>query len=180
MSRYTRSIVALALGSAFAYGAQAQALGGAEYKAAKDQVEASYKLAREACNQQSGNAKDVCVEQAKGQKKVDEAQLDYRRSGKDADRSKVAMARAEAEYAVAKERCDDMAGNQKDVCVKDAKAAETRAKADAKVSSGAESGKAAADDKRVADYKAAVERCDSMAGAAKDSCVAAAKQRYHQ
>jgi hypothetical protein len=33
---------------------------------------------------------------------------------------------------VAKEKCDDKAGNEKDVCVKEAKAALVRAKADAK------------------------------------------------
>src|SRR5262245_56590311 len=135
MSRFTQSIVALAIGAGFACGAQAQmTMSPGDAKAAKDQIEASYKTAREACNSQSGNAKDVCVEQAKGQRKVDEAGLDCRRSGRDADRTQVAMARAEADYAVAKERCDDMSGNAKDVCVKDAKAAETRAKADAKVS----------------------------------------------
>ena len=37
------------------------------------------------------------------------------------------MKKAEAEYEVAKERCDDLAGNAKDVCVKDAKAAHERA-----------------------------------------------------
>ena len=33
------------------------------------------------------------------------------------------MKKADAEYDVAKERCDDLAGNAKDVCQKDAKAA---------------------------------------------------------
>ena len=36
----------------------------------------------------------------------------------------------------------------------------------------------AADDKRDADYKVAVEKCDALAGAAKDSCVRDAKVRY--
>ena len=39
-------------------------------------------------------------------------------------------------YEVAKERCDDLKGNDKDACVKDAKAAEARAKADAKAHKG--------------------------------------------
>ncbi|MGA0611721.1 hypothetical protein [Caldimonas sp. KR1-144] len=179
MSRFTHSLMALALGAAFAGGLQAQTVGTGDHKAAKDQIEASYKAAREACDQQSGNAKDVCVEQAKGQRKVEEAQLEYRRSGRPADQQKIAIARAEADYAVAKERCDDLSGNAKDVCVKDAKAAETRAKADAKMAmANTENRQDAASDKRKAEYKAAVERCDSLAGDAKDSCVAAAKQRY--
>ena len=44
----------------------------------------------------------------------------------------MSIAKAEAEYAVAKERCDDQAGNAKDVCVKEAKSAQTAAKANAR------------------------------------------------
>ena len=40
---------------------------------------------------------------------------------------KVLVAKAESAYAVAKERCDDKSGNAKDVCVKEAKAVESRA-----------------------------------------------------
>ena len=46
---------------------------------------------------------------------------------------KVADARADAAYDVAKEKCDDLKGNDKDVCEKDAKAARVKAKEDAKV-----------------------------------------------
>ena len=86
------------------------------------------------------------------------------------------MARAESTYAVAKERCDDLAGNPKDVCVQQAKAAEVKALADAKM--GRQIGQAkteAAEDKRDADYKTAIEKCDANSGSAKDACVAAAK-----
>ena len=47
-------------------------------------------------------------------------------------RHAVSIAKAEADYSVAKEKCDDKAGNAKEVCIKEAKAAEARAKADAK------------------------------------------------
>ena len=36
----------------------------------------------------------------------------------------------------------------------------------------------AAEDKRDADYKVAVEKCDALAGAAKDACVRDAKARF--
>lgn len=36
----------------------------------------------------------------------------------------------------------------------------------------------ATDDKRDADYKVAVEKCDALSGAAKDTCVRDAKVRY--
>ena len=42
----------------------------------------------------------------------------------------------------------------------------------------AEAKKDAAEDKRDAEYKVAVEKCDALAGAAKDTCVRDAKTRY--
>jgi hypothetical protein len=89
------------------------------------------------------------------------------------------VAAGESTYAVAKERCDDLTGNPKDVCVKEAKAVEVKALADAKL--GKEIGEArhdAAADKRDADYKVAIEKCDALAGDAKSSCVASAKTSY--
>ena len=41
------------------------------------------------------------------------------------------VARAEADYAIAEEKCDELSGNDKDVYVQEAKAVETRLKADA-------------------------------------------------
>jgi hypothetical protein len=89
------------------------------------------------------------------------------------------VAKAEVAYAIAKEKCDDKAGNAKDVCVQEAKAAETKALADAKL--GKEVGEAktdAADDKRDADYKVAIEKCDALSGDAKSACVSAAKTKF--
>jgi hypothetical protein len=42
----------------------------------------------------------------------------------------------------------------------------------------AEARKDAAEDKRDADYKVAVEKCDALSGAPKDSCVKDAKVRF--
>ena len=89
--------------------------------------------------------------------------------------------KAEADYKVAKERCDAMKGNEKDVCIKDAKATEKKAKAEAKAQRKTVAAHAnAGEDKREADYKAAKERCDALSGNAKDSCVADAKARFQQ
>ena len=114
----------------------ATTMSGEEYSAAKDRIQADYKAAKAACDKMSGNAKDICVEEAKGAEKVAEADLKFKRSGKASDAVDLANAKAEAAYEVAKERCDDLKGNDKDACVKDAKAAEARAKADAKAHKG--------------------------------------------
>lgn len=150
-----------------------------EYKAAKDRISETYKTDKKACDQFQKNAKDICVEEAKGKEKVAKAELEAQHSGKAADQIKVTVAKAEAAYEVAKEKCDDLTGNQKDVCRKEAKAAETKAKADAKVAKVDEKARTnASDDKRTADYKVATEKCESLTGDAKSSCIAAAKAQF--
>jgi len=159
--------------------AHAASMSKADYTAAKTRISAEYKSDKAAYASLAGNAKDICVEEAKAKEKVARAELEYGFTGKAGDRTKVAVAKAESTCAVAKEKCDDQAGNAKDVCVKEAKAVETKALADAKI--GKEIGEAkkdAAADKRDADYNVAVEKCDALAGDAKNSCIAAAKAKF--
>jgi hypothetical protein len=112
--------------------AQAANLSKEEYKAGKDRISADYKAEKKACDALSGNAKDVCMEEAKAKEKVAKAELEYNHTGKPNDQSKIATVKADAAYEVAKEKCDDKAGNDKDACVKEAKAAKDKAVADAK------------------------------------------------
>jgi hypothetical protein len=98
--------------------------------------------------------------------------------------------RVPSDYNVSKQKCDDLAGNPKDVCVKEANAVMVTAKADAKVervaadtqhdaaAKQADARKEANEDKRNADYKVAIEKCDAMAGGAKDTCISKAKAQY--
>lgn len=159
--------------------AQAATMSQADYKAGKTRISADYKTDKAACASLAGNAKDICVEEAKAKERVARAELEYAYSGKPGDHTKVLVARAKSAYAVAKERCDDKTGNDKDVCIKEAKAAETKALADAKMGKQiGEAKKEASDDKRDADYKVALEKCDALAGDAKASCVAAAKSKF--
>lgn len=159
--------------------AQAATMNKADYGSTKARISADYKADKAACDSLKANAKDICVEEAKAKEKVARAELEFAYTGKTGDGNKLKVAKAEAAYAVAKERCDDQSGNAKDVCVKEAKAVEVKALADAKL--GEEVGKArqdAAQDKRDADYKVAVEKCDALAGDAKNSCLAAAKTKF--
>ncbi|MEH0167411.1 hypothetical protein ABT392_21670 [Paucibacter sp. JuS9] len=150
-----------------------------EFDSAKTRIGADYKSDKAACDSLAMNAKDICIEEAKGKEKVAYAELDFTFSGKPADHTKVLVAKAESAYAVAKERCDDKAGNDKDVCVKEAKAAETTALADAKAGKKiSEARKDAAADKRDAEYKVAAEKCEALAGEAKAACVSAAKSKF--
>jgi len=151
----------------------------ADYKADKIRITSDYDADKTACGSLAGNANDICVEQAKGKEKLALAQLEYAYTGKAEDQNKIMKTKAEVDYAVAKEKCDDLAGNAKDVCVKEAKAAETKALADAKLDKKVGEAKTeAADDKRDANYKVATEKCDALAGDAKASCLSAAKVKF--
>lgn len=159
--------------------AQAATLTKAEYKSEKTRISADYKADKTACASFSGNAKDICVQEAKGKEKVALAELEYGYTGKAADQTKVLEAQAKSAYAVAKEKCDDLAGNPKDVCAKEAKALEVKALADAKLGKKiGEAKKDAALDKSDANYKVAIEKCDALAGEAKNSCVAVARAQF--
>ena len=130
MNKLDITAIAAAIALAISAGAMAaQTLSKDEYKAAQDSIAAKYKSAKTDCGSRSANAKDVCMAVAKGQRKVAKAELEARDKPSDKTRHAVRIAKAEADYAVAREKCDDKAGNDKKVCVKEAKAAETRAKA---------------------------------------------------
>lgn len=157
----------------------APAISRSDYDAAKDRAESDYKAARDQCDRWSGNAKDVCVAQAKAARVHADSDADaqYKNTlGAVADAHK---AEAKADYDVSRAKCDGLAGNAKDVCVKQAKATLEGAEADAKAE--LKSGEArvdAANDKNAANYKVAREQCDAYAGPTKDSCIADAKSRY--
>jgi len=159
--------------------AQAATISKADYNAGNARVSADYKADKVACASLAGNGKDICAEEAKAKQNVARAELEYSHTGKLSDQNRVLVVRAESAHAVAKEKCDAMAGNRKDVCVTEAKAIETKALADAKM--GKQIGQAtmdATETKRDADYKVATEKCDALAGDAKASCVADAKARF--
>jgi len=162
----------------------------ANYTQAMKDADAQYKTAKSACASLSGNAKDICAAEAKGKHNVAKAETEAAYKHTPKARESARVAHAQATYDVAIQRCDDLAGNTKDVCVKEAKAALVKGKSDAKVdrvaadtnreaaTTQAEARKDASADKREAEYKVAIEKCDALAGAAKDACVSAAKSKY--
>lgn len=127
------SVMAVAVGFLFSFGAMAeQSMSHGAHKAEKERIEAEYKVDKARCDSLAGNAKNICLAEVKGKEEVAEADLEARYKPSKDSRYKARAAKAEADYKVAKERCGDRAGNAKDVCLKEAKAAETAAKADAK------------------------------------------------
>ena len=160
------------------------------YDLAVKNADTQYKVEKDACASRSGNTKDICLAEASGREKVAKADAEAAYKNTPKLREDARVTRAEATYNVAKEKCDGLSGNPKDICVKEANAALVKAKADAKVdrvavetrhdaeTKQADARNQANKDKRDAEFKVAIEKCDALAGPAKDTCVSGAKVQY--
>ncbi|QEI05347.1 hypothetical protein FXN63_05430 [Pigmentiphaga aceris] len=103
-------------GGAFAATAAENAM-----KAQEERIEGEYKAQRVECDRLSGNQKDVCQTQAKANR--DKALADNKAAGKTAEaQADAAKTKREADYRVAREKCDPLSGAAKDQCVDRAKA----------------------------------------------------------
>jgi hypothetical protein len=149
------------------------------YNAARDAAAAQYKEARARCDSLSRNPKNVCVEEAKlmQTRARAEAQARYRDTPKARINARKAI--ADAEFALAKTRCGNLVDNARNVCVREARATQIAAIADANADGKVTAARTEArDEKREAEYKVELEKCDALAGAAKDACVSGAKLRF--
>lgn len=117
MSQFTTTAIAVAIGLTFSAGAMAQTMSKNDYKTAMAGIAAEYKSDKTSCESLSGNANDVCMAEAKGKEKVAKADLNAHNKNTKQTRYEALVTKAEADYSVAKEECDDQAGNVKDVCL---------------------------------------------------------------
>ena len=201
MKNFNLSTIALAIGLVFSVNAMAENMSRNQYKSQETNIESEYKSAMAACDSLAGNANDICVAEAKGKKNVSKAELKNNFKPSNKSRYGLRIAKADAEYSVAAEKCDDNAGNVKDVCLKEARAVQIhqitdakvkaktmKARADANEESAAANAKAsekASDankdanaEKKDADYAVAKEKCDALAGSTKSTCNDDAKARF--
>ena len=92
----------------------------ADYSAAKTRISTDYKANTKACETQAGNAKEVCVKEAKA---VEVKALTDAKTSKEV-REVVkdgADAKRDANYKVAAEKCEALAGDAKAGCMDAAK-----------------------------------------------------------
>jgi hypothetical protein len=104
----------------------------AEYTSQKDTIESAYKTAHSGCDSMTGNAKSVCRVEAKSDEKGKLADLEAQYKGTPAADTDAKVAKARAQYDVAKQKCEDRPSAEQKSCKADAKAEETRAISDAK------------------------------------------------
>lgn len=133
MNKLMISAIGAALALAFSAGVMAApTMSKADYKAAQDSIAADYKSAKAACESKTANAKDICMAEAHGRQKVAMAELNARNTPSSNTRLAVLLAKADSDYALAKEKCDDRTGSDKQVCVKEARSAHASATAAAR------------------------------------------------
>jgi hyperosmotically inducible protein len=105
------------------------------YRNATEQTTAAYKAAVAKCDAKSANDKDICMAEAKVARVRGENQALAKYITSPQSRQKAGTNVADAEYALAKEKCDDKEGADKDSCLDNAKSVHTAAVADAKAAS---------------------------------------------
>lgn len=178
-----KSVIALILAGVAIAAAAPTMAASAEAKAAlaasNDTADADYKAARAKCDGITGNPKDICIAEAKAARIHVQAAAEAQYKNTAAARSSARKDIAKADYDVDKAKCASQNGNAQDVCVKQAKANMIAAVSDATANKKiADAHADANDDKRTADYKVALEKCDALAGPAKDGCVTTAKAQF--
>jgi hypothetical protein len=161
--------------------AMGAAMSTSDYSAAKERAAIEYEASRAQCSQLSGNARAMCLVEARAVERKAMARAEARYRNTETARRAARIVLAEADFDVAKAKCDAKAANDRDMCIKEAKAVEVRTKAEAIADE-----KVAAvrrdmsDDDRNAEYDAAIGKCEALAGQPKEQCLADAKARYRK
>jgi uncharacterized membrane protein len=175
------SLIVAAFAATIPLRATASMMSWADHTAQSEKIKSEYKADKAACKPMTGNTKDICYQEAKSKSKIARAELDFSRSGTARDGNKVMVLKADGAFAIAKERCDDQMGTAKSICRAEAKTIHVKAIADAKLSKKEVSAKTSAmDQKQMADYGLAVEKCNGLTVALRFDCISAAKTRFNQ
>lgn len=131
MNKLNINVIALAIGLALGAQSMAADLSAADYAAAETKIVADYTNAKAACGSLTGNASEICMVEAKGKNEIAKADLEAKNDATPETLFEAQIARAEAAYAVAKERCDDTTGTANTTCLQSAQTAQATAKAKA-------------------------------------------------
>ena len=155
----------------------------ATYRNVTQKAASEYKSATAKCDAKSGNDKDVCMAEAKAARARTESEAIAKYNNSEKGRASARNKVAEADYEVAKAKCDAKSGAEKDSCMDNAKSVRTAALADAKAgrdgstAAGASgsAGLIASTDTKDPVKAAAVAKCEQTAGGANTGCLVDSK-----
>ncbi|RJG14559.1 BON domain-containing protein [Massilia cavernae] len=170
-------MLAAAIGTSFAAQAAESPSDPAAYRNMTQKAAADYKAATSTCASMSGNARKVCVEEAKVARARAEADAVAQYKDTKKDRTKARTSLADADYSLAKTKCADMSGAEKDSCKSTARSVHTAALADAKadrnmaVASTSRASPVTGTDTRDPAKAAAVDKCAQVGGQPTTGCL---------
>ena len=150
----------------------------ATYNNVTQKAAADYKMATAKCTSMTGNAKMVCTEEAKAARAHAEADAIAQYNNTPKGRTKARTAVADADFSLAKAKCGDMTGADKDSCMSTAASVHTAAVADAKADRAVAAvgttdtiSPVTTTATRDATKAAAVDKCAQIAGQPKTGCL---------
>lgn len=132
MKTLIATLLAAAAGASYAAPTAALNHDPATYMKLTQKVNADYQAALTKCDAKGGNDKDVCLAEAKLTRTRGESVALSQYNNTPAGQARVRTVVADAEFGVAKAKCDGKSGAEKDSCMDNAKSVHTAALADAK------------------------------------------------
>jgi hypothetical protein len=162
-----------------------------EVKANKVRIEEQYDHAQTRCRRVQGHAREVCNEQARGERDLQQAQLQFQAEPTADNDEKVRVAKAEAAYSLALVQCKPMDGQARSVCRQDAKTVFAEARTEAKLQKEVTEQQLRADvtvrdrsdqQEKIAltQFNAARERCEMLPGEGRENCLTDLKKRFER
>jgi len=173
-------IAAIAMGGLAQAGAQQTAPDAkALHAQALERADAVFEAATARCDALAGTPHEICDAEARAVKvrSQEEASAAYKNTLAAYTQARIRI--ADAYHERDKTRCAALAGNDREVCLQQARASLVAAQADARADRKAiEARLDAREEKLSAEYRVALQKCDAFAGAVKDGCVSTARTAY--
>ncbi|MEW7850323.1 hypothetical protein AB2N08_16635 [Massilia aurea] len=149
------------------------------YQYAMDTAEAGYEATKIRCDALAGVPHEICVADARAARVRVEEEATAAHKNTLAAYTQARMRIATAFHERDKTRCSALVGNDRDVCLAQAKATLVAIQADARADRKAIEARLDANDAKIeAEYRVSMQKCDAFAGAVKDGCVSTARTAY--
>ena len=106
-----------------------------DYGASKKAIESETRMAVELCRDKEGQDREICKAEARADERVRRADLEAQYRGTVAAATDAKLARAKAQFEVAKVKCADQRSEDRISCLRSARAEKAKALAEAKLAS---------------------------------------------
>ncbi len=143
-------------------------LGDAKFKAAVARAHEDQMLALRDCEQFSGDAKSMCRTEANIAQKKTVATAKAENLGTAKALTQAELDNVDADWTLAKEKCNTFGGDAKTECLAKARAARNASVAEINANA----------DKQESEWKSAVAQCSELAGTYRSTCMAEARAKY--